>query len=80
MSNVSNLKEQIIKKAWEDAAFKKLLLENPKAAVKEALGLDVPDHIELVVTEETENKFYLAIPRNPAEVSDRPQVLLPQWY
>jgi len=79
MSNVLELKEQLIKKAWEDSEFKKLLLENPRAAVKEALGLDVPENIELIVTEETANKYYLAIPPKPSAEKDPVQVLLPKW-
>jgi len=78
MSNVQNLKEEIIKKAWSDVEFKKQLLADPKSAVKDVFGIEVPDHIELVVTEETADKFYLAIPQNPAEVSDS-QVAAPKW-
>ncbi len=79
MSATQTLKDQIIQKAWEDAEFKKQLLANPKAAVKEAFGVDVPDNIEVEVVEESANKFYLVLPQNPAEVKDNNNVDVPMW-
>ncbi len=79
MSAAQTLKDQIIQKAWEDAEFKKQLLANPKAAVKEAFGVDVPDNIEVEVVEESANKFYLVLPQNPAEVKDGDGVEVPMW-
>ncbi len=64
-----SLKEQVIQKAWEDAEFKAKLLADPKGAVKEAFGVDVPDAIEVAVVEESANKYYLVIPQNPADVT-----------
>ncbi|WP_141502603.1 NHLP leader peptide family RiPP precursor [Paenibacillus luteus] len=79
VSATQTLKDQIIQKAWEDAEFKKQLLANPKAAVKEAFGVDVPDNIEVEVVEESANKFYLVLPQNPAEVKDNNNVDVPMW-
>lgn len=79
MSGVQSLKDQIIQKAWEDAEFKKQLIANPKAAVKEAFGVDVPDTIEVEVLEETANKFYLVLPQNPAELKDTESVEGAMW-
>ncbi|MCA0756646.1 NHLP leader peptide family RiPP precursor [Paenibacillus sp. N4] len=69
MSTEQSLKDQIIQKAWEDAEFKKQLLANPKAAVKDAFGVDVPDSIKVDVLEESADQYYLVIPQNPAEVA-----------
>ena len=69
VSAEQSLKEQIIQKAWEDAEFKKQLLANPKAAVKEAFGVDVPDTIDVEVVEESANKYYLVLPQSPQEVT-----------
>lgn len=66
--SVDSLKVQIIKKAWEDPAFKQLLLSDPKAALKQGFGIDVPDEIELKVVEETPTSLALVIPPNPEEV------------
>lgn len=80
MSGIQTLKDQIIQKAWEDAEFKQQLIANPKAAVKEAFGVDVPDTIEVEVLEETANKFYLVIPQSPAvDPKDENHVDVPMW-
>lgn len=69
MTAEQTLQEQIIQKAWEDAEFKKKLIADPKAAVKDAFGIDVPDTIEVEVLEETANKYYLVLPQSPQEVT-----------
>ncbi|WP_409342766.1 NHLP leader peptide family RiPP precursor [Paenibacillus sp. MBLB4367] len=68
MSAEDILRNKIIQKAWEDAAFKAKLLADPKAAVQEAFGIVIPDSVDLVTVEETTSKFYLVIPPNPSEV------------
>ncbi|RKP51624.1 NHLP leader peptide family natural product precursor [Cohnella endophytica] len=68
--SLESLKVQIIKKAWEDPAFKKSLLADPKKAIGEAFGVEIPEKIELKVVEETPTLFYLAIPPQPEEVED----------
>ncbi|MHA6532867.1 NHLP leader peptide family RiPP precursor [Paenibacillus sp. BAC0078] len=60
------LRNQVIQKAWEDPGFKQRLLTDPKAALKEALGINLPDHITLKTVEEGSNEFYLVIPPSPA--------------
>lgn len=60
-------KNQIIHRAWEDPSFKEKLFTNPKAAIKEVLGISIPDQIELTTQEETKDRFVLVIPPNPAE-------------
>lgn len=59
---------QIVQRAWEDATFKEKLLANPKSAIKELLGISIPDHIQLTTVEETSGQYVLVIPPNPAEV------------
>jgi hypothetical protein len=69
MSAEEILKNQIIQKAWEDPSFKAKLLREPKAALKEAFGIDVPDNIKLKAIEETADSFYLIIPATPSDTS-----------
>lgn len=69
VSTEQSLKDQIIQKAWEDAEFKKQLQANPKAAVKDAFGVDVPDSIKVDVLEESADQYYLVIPQNPADLA-----------
>lgn len=79
MSAEQILRDQIIKKAWEDAAFKEQLLTDPKQAIKEAFDITVPDHIQLKALEETSTDFYLVIPPNPSEASDVVSVKQEMW-
>lgn len=63
-------KETIIRKAWSDPTFNRQLNVNPKAALKEAFGIVIPDNIEVTALEENPNKFYLVIPANPEATKD----------
>lgn len=60
------LTNQVIQKAWEDPSFKQRLLSDPKAALKEALGIIIPDTVSLKAVEEGSNEFYLVIPPSPS--------------
>ncbi|MWC27844.1 NHLP leader peptide family RiPP precursor [Paenibacillus sp. MMS18-CY102] len=66
MANAELLKQQLIQKAWEDEAFKQLLLSDPNAALKDAFGIDVPANLKLKALEETDNELYLVIPQKPS--------------
>ena len=41
---------------------------DPKSAIKEVLGVRIPDHIEIRTLEENPNELYLVIPPNPSGV------------
>nr|WP_189019585.1 NHLP leader peptide family RiPP precursor [Paenibacillus marchantiophytorum] len=73
------LTTKIVQKAWEDPSFKEQLLSNPKAALKEAFGIVIPDHVGLKAVEETENEFVLVIPTNPAKMLVTPNGSDAQW-
>ncbi|AZK46343.1 NHLP leader peptide family RiPP precursor [Paenibacillus lentus] len=62
------LQTQIIQKAWQDPSFKAKLLDDPKAAIQEELGVTLPDHIKVKTVEESSDEFYLVLPPNPSEV------------
>jgi hypothetical protein len=79
VSKEQSLRDQIIQKAWEDAEFKEKLITNPKEAVKEAFGIEIPDTIEVEVVEESANKVSLVIPQNPKDVKSVDQVAIPAW-
>ena len=61
------LHNQVIQKAWEDPSFKERLLADPKAAIKEVLGIILPEHIKVKTVEESSDEFYLVLPPNPSE-------------
>ncbi|PWW05164.1 putative ribosomally synthesized peptide [Paenibacillus cellulosilyticus] len=65
--SADDLKVQIIKKAWEDPQFKEQLLKDPKGAIQEAFGIELPADIELKVVEEAPESYYMVLPAKPEE-------------
>ena len=55
---------QVVARAWADDAFKKRLLKDPAAVLKE-YGLLVPSGIKLNVVENTEKVINLVVPLKP---------------
>lgn len=60
MTSGALLQSQVIEKAWQDPSFKSKLLSDPKAAIQEALGVVLPDHIKVNIVEENTDEFFLA--------------------
>ncbi len=79
MSAEEILRTQVIEKAWKDPAFKERLLSSPKAAIQEALGIVIPEHVQLKAVAETSNQLYLVIPQNPAKVLDGNPSVKAMW-
>ena len=60
-----------VEKALADETFRKKLIENPKACIKEELGISVPEQVEVTVLEETPSKVFLVLPaRKKAVMSE----------
>ncbi|MGG6314274.1 NHLP leader peptide family RiPP precursor [Paenibacillus macerans] len=68
MTSGALLQSEVIQKAWQDPSFKAKLLSDPKAAIQEALGVILPDHIKVKAVEENSDEFYLVLPQNPSGV------------
>ncbi|CAI6086624.1 NHLP leader peptide family RiPP precursor [Cohnella sp. JJ-181] len=68
--SLETLKVQVIKKAWEDPAFKAELLADAKAAVKAAFGVELPQEIQVTTVEESASHYYLVIPPNPEDIGN----------
>jgi hypothetical protein len=60
---------KIIAHAWKDPQFKKRLLSDPKAALKE-LHCPCSDKQQIKVIEEQENQWILVLPKAPAEANN----------
>ncbi len=56
------LEEKLIARAMKDDAFRKTLLENPKAAIEKETGIKLPEAINLKVVEEDVATFFLVLP------------------
>lgn len=63
----TNIQRTLIHKASEDAAFRKLLKENPHAALRELLGNDPIPSLTIRVVEEAAGEAVLVLPRQIAE-------------
>lgn len=68
MSTEAALRSQIIERAWIDPEFKKRLMSDPKAAIKEALGITLPESFNVRTVEESSDEFYLVLPSAPSRV------------
>jgi len=65
LTQEQKLYAEIVEKAWNDADFKKALVENPAAAIESFTGkkLNLPEGKTLVVRDQTdESKVYINIP------------------
>jgi hypothetical protein len=67
--DADRLREDIIRKAWDDEAFRQRLMADPKQAIRDAFGIDIPEGHELQVVEETPTRHVLTIPPRPEDVS-----------
>ena len=57
--------QDLIARAWEDEAFKRELLSDPKATIEKALGITFPEGIEIYVHEQTPTQVHLVLPMKP---------------
>ena len=53
---------RIVGKATEDADFRALLLSDPKAAVRQELGVTIPASVSIEVHQENDTTAHLALP------------------
>ena len=58
--------DQIVAKAWADKKFKKRLLADPAAVLKEN-GLAVPVGMKIIVVENTDKVTTLTLPLKPED-------------
>lgn len=65
----SDFETQIIAHAWKDKEFKKRLLANPKAAIRE-LGYDLPENLHFEVKEQKSNTVTIMLPPSPASAQN----------
>src|SRR5262245_17289021 len=57
---------QIVAKAWADPTFKKRLLADPAAVLKEH-GLEVAHGVQVRIVEDTDTVHHLTLPAPPSE-------------
>jgi hypothetical protein len=62
--------EMILKKADDDDNFSKAIVDNPKAALNDFLGISVPEKIKLFVHQEKNDEFHIILPEK-IELTDK---------
>ncbi len=56
------MRAELIGRAARDASFRAQLIEDPKLAIKDALGIEVPESMSLTVHEDTAMAAHLVLP------------------
>ncbi len=67
-----SIEQEIRVKSLKDAEFRQQLLANPKSAIEAAMGVNIPETLEIKVLEESANHLILTI---PPELFDSADVL-----
>jgi hypothetical protein len=72
----AEIERTIVQRSLEDESFRQMLLDDPKAAVEQELGTQLPEGVEVRVVEESAQTIYLVLPSATAvgeggEISDR---------
>ena len=76
-SSRAEMERRLVQRSIEDDAFRRRLIEDPKAAVEQELGTRLPEDVRVVAVEETAETIYLVLPsrstegQEAGELSDR---------
>ncbi len=69
-----DIERRLIEKSFRDEAFRQQLLREPKSAVEQELGTQLPEGIQVRVVQETADTLYLVLPNasspQSGEISD----------
>ena len=58
----AEMERRLIERSLEDEAFRQRLLADPRAAIEQELGTQLPESIEVRAVEETPEIIYLVLP------------------
>ena len=67
MNQRQQFEQQLIEKAMKDESFRKLLIENPGAAIEAETGMKIPETLKIKVLEEGPQTVYLVLPSIPGK-------------
>ena len=60
------LNQQVIARATKDPDYRRQLLADPRAALGQAFGQELPAHVQVKVIEQEPDTIYLLLPREAA--------------
>jgi hypothetical protein len=64
-SGRQEMERRLIEKSLQDESFRQRLIEDPKGAVEQELGTQLPEEVRVVSVEETQDTIYLVLPGTP---------------
>ena len=64
MKSGDEMREHIVGKATDDAAFRARLVADPKAALNDEFGISLPDSFDISVYEDSSTHVNLVLPPN----------------
>jgi Nitrile hydratase, alpha chain len=62
------MERRLVQRSLQDDAFRRRLLEDPRATVEQELGTRLPEGVEVRAVEETADTIYLVLPGRSADV------------
>lgn len=76
MGGRARLEQRVLERSLRDKAFRRRLLEDPRAALEQELGVRLPADVRVRAVEETPDTIYLVLPSAPpagetGAISDR---------
>jgi hypothetical protein len=60
---------RVVRRAWEDPEYRERLLRDPRSALAEVLGVELPESLEVVVVEERPNRLCIVLPVDLSGIS-----------
>jgi hypothetical protein len=64
----AEMKRRLIERSLQEEAFRQRLLEEPRTAVEQELGMPLPAEVEIRAVEETPQTIYLVLPTATSQV------------
>jgi hypothetical protein len=64
----AEMERRLVERSLKDDAFRRRLLEDPRAAVEEELGTRLPEGVQVRAVEESADTIYLVLPGRSADV------------
>ncbi len=65
IQTAGEMQRQLLERAGENADFRARLIADPKGAVKQEYGIDLPDYINVQVHESNPKDMHLVLPPDP---------------
>ncbi|MCY3880202.1 MAG: NHLP leader peptide family RiPP precursor [Rhodobacteraceae bacterium] len=62
LESADEMRRRVTDKAIVDPDFRSMLVSNPRQAISEELGVDLPDDVEIKVHESSADTLHLALP------------------